>query len=307
MKRFLPKFIFIILISFNAYAGGFDDLGNSARAASMGGAFLAVSNAPYSLFFNPAGIYNIDRINIATTYSNLFPGIQDDNLNYFSLSGVLPLDVYGKIGVGGTFLNTSHWKESTVSAVYSREIYGNFAIGGAAKLLQWSASAAPGEDALSYLGFTFDIGALYTFKNILSNSNLSLGFAAQNITQPSIASGGSSEGELPMRLGLGASFYSELYRYMINVDAVKENDIIHLKSGVEFSAFKTGFWELETEFLVRAGYNRIVKSDYAEQSGLSGGFGLIVNNVVLDYAYLFPFELSNVGGTHKVSIMYKFN
>lgn len=307
MKRFLPIYFSFLIISTNLYAGGFDDLGNSARAASMGGAFIAVSGVPYSVFFNPASIHNIDRISISTTYSNLFPGIQDDNLNYFSLSGVMPLDIFGRLGVGGTFLNTSHWKETTLSGVYSREIYGDFAVGAGVKLLQWSAAAAPGESALSYLGFTVDIGVLYTFKNLLSNSELSLGLVVQNITQPSIASNGSSDAKLPMKIGFGTSFYSSLYNYMINVDVIKENDIISVKTGSEFSAFKSDFLQLDSEFLVRAGYNRIINSDFAEQSGLTGGFGLNINNIVLDYAYLFPFELKNVGGTHKVSLLYKFN
>jgi hypothetical protein len=53
-------------------------------------------------------------------------------------------------------------------AAYAREVYRTFAVGGSVKLLRWSAEPAPGESGLSYFGFTFDVGAHYTFQDILS-------------------------------------------------------------------------------------------------------------------------------------------
>lgn len=305
MKKFLV-FIFISLLGSEIFAGGFDDLGNSARASALGGAFIAVSDAPYCLFYNPSAIYKLKNLSLSTSYTNLYPGIQDDNLNYFSLSGVIPLDIVGEFGVGGTFLNTSLWKEQTLNATYARELFEDFAIGGSFKLLHWSAEAAPGESALSYTGFTFDVGALYTFKNLISESELSLGMVAQNLTQPSIANNGSSDAKLPLRLGFGLAFYSLAYNYLLTMDLMKENDIVLFKGGTEFSALKADLFSVTTEFFVRLGYNRIISSDFSEQSAINGGFGINVDMLKIDYGYVFPMEISNLGGSHRISLTYNF-
>lgn len=308
MKRFSKYFLILIITTIinPVFAGGFSDLGNSARVSSMGGAHIAVGNAPYSLFYNPAGIYSIKNLYISTTYSNLFPGIIDDNLNYLSLSGVIPYDVVGEFGVGGTFFNSELWKEYTINVTYARELLDNFAVGGTFKLLGWSAEAAPGESPLSYTGYTADIGAYYTFRAITPSSDLSLGLVAHNLTQPSISKSGSSDANLPMQIGIGIAYASEMYAYIIAADIYKEEDQISIKSGAEFSVFSQALLNLNTNLMIRLGYNRIVISNFAEQSGINAGFGLNVENLEIDYAYQLPMELTNVGGSHKISLSYKF-
>lgn len=296
---------FILLTSF-VEAGGFDDLGNSARVAAMGGTSLGIGKTPYSVFYNPAAIYSIDKPIISTSYSNLFPGIEDDNINYFSLSGTLPVDIIGKFGIGGTFLTTELYQENSLLVSYGREIYNNFAIGGTFKFLRWSADPAPGEAALSYTGFTFDIGAFYTFQNVIKGSDISFGASAQNITEPSIASNGNSEAKLPMKIGVGLAYYSSVYEYLFAFDFYKEEEQMSIKAGTEFSVFNHALLTYNTNLLLRFGYDRIIQSDFAEQSALHGGFGLNVEQIGIDYAYSFPFELKNVGGMHKFTLTYKF-
>lgn len=302
-KLVLIAFLFY---SINVLPGGFDDLGNSARAISLGGAFTSISDAPYALFYNSASIFRINNLSLSTTYTNLFPGIQDDNLNYFSLSGVIPLNIVGQFGIGGTFLNSNLWQEQTFVATYAREIYGNFAVGGSFKFLHWSAEAAPGEESMSYSGFTFDVGVLYSLLNVLNDSEINLGLAIQNFTEPSIAKNGSESAKLPMKIAFGVSFYSTIYKYLITADIVKERDILSLKSGVEFSTIKTEVFGVSTEFLIRMGYNRIISSDFSEESALNGGFGLNVDKLKIDYAYAFPIQLIQAGSNHKISLSYNF-
>ena len=306
MKIILKTFI-ILLITASVKAGGFDDLGNSARVFSLGGAYTAVADAPYSLFYNPAGIYRLKKLAVSTTYSNLYPGIQDDNLNYFSLSGIVPIKFLGEIGIGGTFLNTSLWQENIIYGTYAREVYNSFAVGGSVKLLRWSADAAPGENALSYVGVTFDAGIHYTLKDIFNGSDLRFGIAAQNITEPSIASNGSSDGKLPMILAAGLAYVSSNFDYLIALDVVKEGDSYYVKTGAEFLGLRQEILGLNTAFLVRAGYNGTVNNTPFSRSGINGGFGLEVNNLIIDYAYVYPLELTEVGGSHKVSLSYNFN
>lgn len=291
----------------NLQAGGFDDLGNSARIISMGGAGIALADAPYSIFYNPAGIYNIKSLSMSTTYSNLYPGITDDNLNYFSLSAVVPWEILGEFGIGGTFLSSSLWKENTFIFSYARELYGDFAVGGSFKLLRWSAAAATGESALSFLGFTFDAGAHYTFSNLLNNSDLRVGMAFQNLTEPSIADNGSSDAKLPMSMGFGLALISNQYNYIIALDIIRYDEVTKIKAGGEFLGLNSKVFDLNTAFLIRVGYDGIVGSDLFSQKGVNGGFGLNVEDLKIDYAYVFPLVLQNVGGIHKISLNYNFN
>ena len=299
--------LIIFIVSFNLKAGGFDDLGNSARVISMGGANIAIADAPYSIFYNPAGIHKIRNLSVSTTYSNLYPGITDDNLNYFSLSAVVPWEIIGEFGLGGTFLNSELWKENTFIFSYAREVFGDIALGGSLKLLRWSAEAAPGESALSYFGFTFDIGAHYTFSNIVENSDLRLGIAIQNLTQPSIANNGSDDAKLPMSLGLGFAYISNEHNYIIALDVVRFDETTKIKTGAEFLGLRQQVFGLNTAFLIRVGYDGIVGSDVYSQRGINGGFGLNVDDLKIDYAYVFPLVLQNVGGSHKISLNYNFN
>ncbi len=305
MKIFY-RFLLIIAFISPLKAGGFEDLGNSARVVSLGGAFVAVADAPYSLFYNPAGIYNISNLSISTSYSNLYPGLQDENLNYYSLSSVIPMGIVGKIGVGGTFFKTGLWQENIFVGTYAREIYKTFSVGANVKVLRWAAEPAPGEAGLSYLGFTFDAGIHYTLKDIFNNSDLRLGAAVQNITEPSIAVNGSDDAKLPMIITGGFAFVSNTYHYLIAVDVAKEKDDLYIKSGAEFLGLRQDVLGLNTGFLIRVGYNSILKTDTYRESGLAGGFGLEVEKLTIDYAYVLPLELQHVGGSHKISLSYNF-
>ena len=302
------KIVLILFIaSINLKAGGFDDLGNSARVISMGGANIAIADAPYSIFYNPAGIHKIKNLSLSTTYSNLYPGITDDNINYFSLSAVVPWKIIGEFGVGGTFLNSQLWKENTFIFSYAREVYSDIAIGGSFKLLNWTAEAAPGESALSYLGFTIDIGAHYSFLNILGNSDLRVGIALQNLTQPSIASNGSNDAQLPISIGMGVANVSNEYNYIIALDIVRYDMTTKIKTGAEFLGLRQEVFGLNTAFLLRVGYDGIIGSDVYSQKAINGGFGLNIDDLKIDYAYVFPLVLQNVGGSHKISLNYHFN
>jgi hypothetical protein len=302
--KFSIKIMFLFLFSVKVFAGGFDDLGSNARAVSMGGAFIAIGNAPYALFYNPAGIYDLTSLSLSSTYSNLYPGITDDNLNYFTLSGVMPVGILGNFGLGAAVFNSSMWKENIFYASYAREIYKSFAVGGNLKLLGWSAAAAPGESALSYFGFTFDAGASYTIKDIFENSDLRLGAVIRNITEPDISSSGNGNANLPAAIGGGAAFVSNFYNYIVSVDAIYSEETFKIKTGAEFTGLKQKIMEIDTRFLLRVGFDGIIGDSPFQQKGLNGGFGLYINNFKLDYAYVFPLELEAAGGSHKFSLSY---
>ncbi len=60
MKRVLPLFILIAMFAVRTYAGGFQINEHGARAMAMGGAFTALANDPSAVYFNPAGITQLN-------------------------------------------------------------------------------------------------------------------------------------------------------------------------------------------------------------------------------------------------------
>lgn len=302
MKKFF--LVFSILISSKLFAGGFENLGVHSRVIALGGAFTGVGDASYTVFYNPAGLINLNRLEISSTYNQLFTGIEDD-LYYLTFSSTVPLWKFGKFGAGLTHLKAGAWQENTLIMSYAKDI-GNFGVGGSLKLLRWSALAAPGENSQNYMGFTFDTGIFYSIENVFGNGVVRFGAAAQDITQPSIAINGSDDAKLPMKLAAGISYFSPTYNYLVAIDGVKEEENYILKFGTEFLGAKTKLAGVETGLFVRGGYSSIINDSPFKQSSLNGGFGVFINNLRIDYAYVNNIEVVGIGGSHKFSLSYQF-
>lgn len=302
MKRIILTFIFFFS---NLFAGGFENLGVHSRVIGLGGAFIGIGDASYTVFYNPAGFAFTKNFQISSTYNQLFSGIEDD-LYYLTFSSTAPLWKLGGLGLGLTHLKAGAWQENTLIMSYAKDIR-NFAIGGSFKLLRWSAQPAPGEEGQNYLGFTFDIGAFYKIERVFGNGIVKIGAVAQDVTQPSIAINGSDDGKLPLKLGVGLSYYSPTYDYLFAVDAVKENEIITLKFGAEFLGYKEKVYGVETGFYIRGGYNENLTETVFKQSALNGGFGIFVGGLKIDYAYVNNIKVVGIGGSHKISLSYNFN
>lgn len=302
MKKLI--IILSVIISSQTFAGGFENLGVHSRIIGMGGAFTGVGDASYTVFYNPAGLINVKKFEFSSTYNQLFTGL-DDDLYYLTFSSSIPLWKFGKLGAGLTHLKAGAWQENTLIFSYAKDI-GNFGLGGNFKLLRWNAQAAPGEEAQSYLGFTFDAGLFYSIYQVLGNGILRFGAVAQDITEPSISINGSDEAKLPMKLSFGISYYSPTYDYMFAIDGIKEEDNYLLKFGAEFLGMKTKVYGVESGFYLRGGYNGIVNNSPFKQNSLNGGFGVFINQLKIDYAYESHIQITGLGGGHKISFTYQF-
>lgn len=302
----MKKIIFTILILFtsNLFGGGFENLGVHSRIIGLGGAFTGVADASYTVFYNPAGLINVKGFEVSSTYNQLFTGL-DDELYYLTFSSTVPLWKFGELGAGLTHLKAGAWQENTLILSYAKDI-GNFGIGGSFKLLRWAAQAAPGENALNYQGFTFDAGIFYSIHQVLGNGILRFGAVAQDITEPSIAVSGTDEAKLPMKLMAGISYYSPTYDYLFAIDGIKEVNDYLLRFGAEFLGMKTKIYGVETGFYLRGGYNSIINESPYKQNAINGGFGIFVNTLKIDYAYVNNVQIVGLGGGHKISLTYQF-
>jgi len=102
MRRFI--FVaFLGILSLNlSFSGAFKDLGHGARAVSLGIPYIAVADNPYAIFYNPAGIAQLRGFGFASTYSRLYPFVEGENLQYVTLSSVIPVFSFFDFGAGIT-------------------------------------------------------------------------------------------------------------------------------------------------------------------------------------------------------------
>src|SRR3990172_5842749 len=100
----LPLHFFLFLLIFSSFsnAGGpgttafnFLKIGEGARPVAMGSAFTAVADDGNLLFWNPAGLSQIEEPMGTTTYRNYIAGIHSGYLAYLRPKGE-------KVGIGGS-------------------------------------------------------------------------------------------------------------------------------------------------------------------------------------------------------------
>ncbi len=306
MKK-IVLLIILVVVEFNiAFAGAFKDLGNGARAISLGSSYVAVSDNPYAIFYNPAGIGQVKRLNLATTYSRLYPFVQDENLYYLTFAGVLPIFSIFDFGFGISYFKTGMWSENQFIFSMAREFrfIRGLSIGGNLRFLRWSAIAPVGESGYSYFNFTFDAGAIFVWKDFVNGSNLRFGLAVKNLTQPSIAVNKSPDAKLPLEISGGVVYESNLYNYLVGLGASKSDNGLKIDVGVEILAFSSEFLKTNFEFVLRGSGGVIVEG--GKQSSLNPGFGVKYWKFKIDYVYVYQFEIPDAGGSHKFSIEFNF-
>lgn len=154
MKKFILV-ISILFLSNAAFAGGFSKVGTAAaqflkigvgaRAMGMGGSFTAIANDVSTIYWNPAGIANLNRTSISFTHTEWFADISHDFAGV-----VVPISSSDFIAVQATMLNMGEQEVTTVTnpdgtgiyydvrdlalgLSYSRQLTDRFSVGLSAK------------------------------------------------------------------------------------------------------------------------------------------------------------------------------
>jgi len=119
----------------------FEPLPVGARAAGMGEAATAIVDDVYSLYYNPAGILQLQRPEIGVYYSQLFVGLTDNSeisRSYFGYGQ--PLGKEGRLGgIGISYLALDLpglYKEEAIGLTYGREFKRLWNLGATLKLLR---------------------------------------------------------------------------------------------------------------------------------------------------------------------------
>lgn len=285
-------------------------IGTGARAISLGGAYSALGNDIYSIYWNPAGIA---RTNNNTEFAfNHAEWLAD--MSYDFAAGAINLGDLGVVSASFTLFSVPEeevrtfespegdgrkWDANSISIAigYAKNLTDRFSIGFQAKFIRekiWNSSAT---------GFAFDVGTLYR----TPFNDLMIGAAISNFGTPMTLDGrdlqfnadpndnlntgtnnipadyttNSFDLPLTFRIGLAMDLYeNRFFRVTGSVDAIHPNDNTeYVNSGVEFA-----YDEL---FFVRVGYKSLFKENSEEGLTLGGGIKYSFNGtkIYLNYGY----------------------
>jgi long-subunit fatty acid transport protein len=297
-----------------------------ARAMAMGGAFSAVANDASAMYWNVAGIGQLNKTEIIFNHSNW---LLDINYDYGGI--VMPLSTIGTLGVSFTFLSMGEFEQTTefqpdgtginfsansfaIGLSYGRRLTDNFLIGFTGKYIKESIFNSSAQ------GFAMDVGALFTtpFNGMrigLSISNFGTkmkmdgdDMLVQVDIDPTISGNNpnvnanikTDEFDLPLlfRFGLAMDvMQTEQNIVTVAVDALHPNDNAEsVNLGAEYT------WN--NMLSLRAGYRSLFLPDSEE--GFTAGAGLQLEfggvGLQLDYAYE---DFSRLGDIQKFTVFLK--
>jgi len=333
-KKHKASILMFLLISITALYGqkvsnsgttaaNFLEVPVGASAVGIGGAFVSIANDASALFWNSAGIANLDRNELILNHIDWIGGTKHDFAGI-----VINLQNYGNLGISFTSLSMDDMIVRTVEKpdgtgelfnahdismgiTYSRALTDRFSIGFTVKYIQqsiWHMNAT---------AFAIDIGTL--FKTDLLGG-LVIGASLSNFGTPMTLQGrdaryfirvddsklGSNESiptniemdtwELPLvfRIGVSTNIYqSPTNSFLIAVDAVHpNNNFPSVNIGSQFS-----FMDY---FFLRIGYNELFLQD--AEGGLTFGVGLNSKMLFSEAIASFDYAYRNFGRLENIHV-----
>lgn len=309
-KNFYIVFVLVLFIPLAADAQAFVDKGYHPKITAIGRSAVALTEDAALMFYNPASLGFTQSGNVFASYTSLYPDIIDENMNVVNAGAAYSLGSLGVVGLGISQFAPNFWSEQTFIASFATRMFTNdLSLGGSVKILRWSAEAPQGENAvpespLSYTGFTVDIGTTYVIPEVMEENDLYVGASILNITQPSVANNGSSDAALPMELNIGTAYVSRKFNYKILGGVGIRKEGVRVSVGFDITAMKARLMGVENEFFVRLGGGRLTAQD--SQGEYNGGFGMKIDNIVIDYSYSYQAFIRHVGGISSISVGYEF-
>lgn len=293
--------LFFVLLGFTAlgFAAGETGLavlkvGVGARATAMGEAFVATADDASGVYWNPAGSVWIPQRQAHFTHNSWIQGI---NHNVASLT--FPTQ-YGSFGIGLLLNNIDGFESRTIASKeptgtfsshdfsmslnYSRKLNENLSVGANFKYINKKIYIE------SANGYMIDVGARYltpVHGLTVAGTVQNLGFTTKMVTEKI---------RLPQTLRIGASYDLPFGQFedklLLAADYVQIFDeATHINVGAEIRPISV--------MALRAGY----QTGFDEKD-LSAGFGLHLDWLNIDYAYV-PFG-RDLGDSHRFSVTTTF-
>jgi long-subunit fatty acid transport protein len=268
-------------------------LGAGARATALGDAFVGIADDATAVYWNPAGLNQIEKKSVSVMHAIWFEEIFYDWASYIQPTKIGTFGVgvqylsYGKIKeTDDTGLDIGNFKPSDIAGTisYARKV-SDIMLGVNVKYI----SSKITKTATAFAG---DIGGLYK----LMKDRLSVGLAVSNLgTKMKFVD---EKDSLPMAVKLGGAYkIKDNWIASLDVTAPNDNALI-IGGGTEYN------YKLNEKITIagRTGYNTKTK-DVGGLRGLTAGIGGTYLDYSLDYAFV-PF--GDLGDTHRVSFGMKW-
>ena len=265
-ETFLVIFAFL-LFYFSAVLpgyGAFEEKGAGARPMGMAGAFTGVADDVNAIYWNPAGLGVVEKLEAMGMTTRLF-GLKD--LTYYLFGGVVPTKKMGGFGLSYSQFGCSEYRESQTIFSSGQTLGGDVYFGFNVKIMSLRIKgASTNSDYGKASAFGLDVGALADI-----SSKFRLGIMAMNLNSPRL---GNCSENLAQRIMLGTSFRI-LSRCITSLD-------LHLPLS-----------SIMVEPEARAGFEILVNRNLALRAGVENdparftvGFGLCWKIFKFDYAFL---------------------
>lgn len=305
-------------------------VGISARAAGMGDAFLPLADDVSALYYNPAGLIQLEKPQTAFTHLMMFDGV-GLSLDWFGYAKPFLRrgNVISVLGISGTFMYTDmmdvttpirssgtgerfNYTDLAIGVTWTQRLTNKFAVGTTIKLINESTY---GENAV---GWAADVGTYYDtnwrtvrLAMMISNFGPDLTFVETPYPLP-----------IEFRFGIGATpIHTDIHNLEVSFQfghpsdnlelaiiglEYEWNKFLALRYGKKINGFRRYKWEDYQ--------NNIDKDPYVEYpileedgtlsfDGMSWGVGISWNAFNADFGY----TLNKYMGAHKfVTLHYQF-
>ncbi len=274
-----------------------------ARATAMGEAFSSVPNDVQGLVYNPASLATLVANQVSFEHLSYVSDVNQEavafghaghekgiswgvSANYLQVSNIVRT-VASLQGSGDGFTEVGSFStyDANVGLAAARPVTENLLLGSTIKLIRESLS-----DASSNAG-ALDLGAIYEANE---QRSLDLSVVMQNLGFASRFADAAVELPWTLRIGMSGQPFAQ---WLFSADYVKRRDL----SG----QFNVGGEVTPQKFIsLRLGYEyQLTRPDLGGISGFTGGIGLHLHMMSLDYAFV---PLGDLGTTHRISLNFRF-
>lgn len=277
----------------------------SARAASLAGSFVSMTDDPNTIFYNPAGLATMTQRRFSVGF---FKHLMDINSGYASFATQIPN--LGNIGVGIVYINYGEFKETgeegqdlgtfgagefALSLGYGGTLRDDLDYGANVKLIYSKIADATSSAA------AVDLGLQY----VAVPNRLTVGVSVLNLgTQ--ISPYVNTREDLPLDVNIGCALYPEhlpaallfgFHRLTDQYDTFGDR-MKNFTLGVEFTP--------GPNVHLRVGYDNARRQDLkilssAGLAGISIGGGINTDLYSVDYSFS---SLGQIGAIHRISITF---
>jgi Type IX secretion system protein PorV len=293
-------------------------IGVGARAVSMAGAFTAVADDPYAVYWNPAGlVYSKGAKHLSFSHNEYFQGLAQEFMVYtlpsenikFLGGGLLKGGVFG---FGFNYFYTPKDMERRSGLNESDPIYPISVSEGTFRAYDAALSMSYGYSFSSEM----NLGASLKFirQSIDDESGSSFALDAGVLRHVTLVNREFMAGFTIQNLGPGIKFISERYDLPLTFKAglshriVKSGTVVSLnidKPIDNYPSFILGMeYHLTDKLSLNSGYKyRLYGNELGGFSGLATGIGFSFNDLLFSYSFS---PSGDLGNSHILSLSFRF-